>query len=159
MIQGKSARFASLLAAVAVGAAFASTSATAQNLPPRIKIGLSVALTGPGAAVGVTARIAAEMTAKEINAAGGYLGRPLELIIKDDTASPDVGFQRSQELIKEGVVATIGFCNTGVAMKALEVFQTAKSPLIVPCATGTLHAAAVAPLTLTRTPFLGEFVT
>ena len=65
------------------------------------------------------------------------LGRPLELIIKDDTANPEVGLQRSQELIKDGVVATIGFCNTGVAMKSLEVFQTAKSPLIVPCATGT----------------------
>ena len=34
-------------------------------------------------------------------------------------------------------MATIGFCNTGVAMKSLEVFQAAKSPLIVPCATGT----------------------
>jgi branched-chain amino acid transport system substrate-binding protein len=35
------------------------------------------------------------------------------------------------------VVGTIGFCNTGVAMKSLDVFQQARSPLIVPCATGT----------------------
>jgi branched-chain amino acid transport system substrate-binding protein len=35
------------------------------------------------------------------------------------------------------VSATIGFCNTGVALKSLEVFQTAKVPLIVPCATGS----------------------
>jgi branched-chain amino acid transport system substrate-binding protein len=35
------------------------------------------------------------------------------------------------------VLATLGFCNTGVAMKALHVFQNAQIPLIVPCATGT----------------------
>jgi branched-chain amino acid transport system substrate-binding protein len=73
----------------------------------------------------------------EINAAGCYLGRPLELVIRDDTANPDVGLAMSQELIKEQVIATVGFCNTGVALKSLEVFQTAKTPLIVPCATGT----------------------
>ncbi len=79
----------------------------------------------------------AKLAFDEINAAGGYLGRPLELVIKDDAGTPDVGLQRSQELIKEQVVATIGFFNTGVAMKSLEVFQSAKMPLIVPCATGT----------------------
>ena len=36
-----------------------------------------------------------------------------------------------------GVVATLGYCNTGVAAKSLEVFQNAKLPLIIPCATGT----------------------
>ena len=45
--------------------------------------------------------------------------------------------QRSRELIKDGAVATIGFWNTGVAIKSLEIFQTAKSPLTVPCANGT----------------------
>ena len=37
----------------------------------------------------------------------------------------------------EKVVATIGFCNTGVAAKSLDVFQTNKLPLIIPCSTGT----------------------
>ena len=35
------------------------------------------------------------------------------------------------------VAATIGVANTGVAQKSLEVFQNAKLPLIIPCATGT----------------------
>jgi len=61
----------------------------------------------------------------------------IELVIKDDTANPDVGLQLSQELMREGVVATVGFCNTGVAMKSLDVYQQARSPLIVPCATGS----------------------
>jgi branched-chain amino acid transport system substrate-binding protein len=35
------------------------------------------------------------------------------------------------------VAAVIGFCNTGVAAKSLDVFQNAKLPLIIPCSTGT----------------------
>jgi branched-chain amino acid transport system substrate-binding protein len=78
-----------------------------------------------------------QLAAEEINAVGGYMGRQLELVIKDDQANPDVGLKGAQELVAAGVTATIGFCNTGVAQKALEVFQNAKSPLIIPCATGT----------------------
>ena len=73
----------------------------------------------------------------EINAVGGYLGRKLELVIKDDQGNPDVGLKMSQELVAEKVAATFGFCNTGVAAKSLEVYQNAKMPLIIPCSTGT----------------------
>lgn len=110
--------------------------AQGQTVNP-VRLGWIGPLTGASADFGLPMLNGAQLAIDEINAAGGYLGRPLELIVKDDAASPDVGFQRSQELIKEGVIATLGFCNTGVAMKALEVFQIAKSPLIVPCATGT----------------------
>lgn len=110
--------------------------AGAQAVNP-VRVGWIGPLTGASADFGLPMLNGAKLAVDEINAAGGYLGRPLELVVRDDTASPDVGLQQSQELIKEGVVATIGFCNTGVAMKALEVFQNAKSPLIVPCATGT----------------------
>lgn len=102
-----------------------------------LRVGLIGPFTGPSSDFGLPMMNGAKLAVDEINAAGGYLGRPLELVILDDTANPDVGLKRSQELVKDKVVATIGFCNTGVAMKSLEVFQTAKSPLIVPCATGT----------------------
>ena len=110
--------------------------ALAQPVKP-LRIGLIAPLSGPSADFGVPMMNGAKLALDEINLAGGYLGRPLELVIKDDTANPEVGLQHSQALIKEQVVATIGFCNTGVAMKSLDVFQSAKSPLIVPCATGT----------------------
>ena len=73
----------------------------------------------------------------EINAVGGYLGRQLQIVRKDDEGEPDVGLKRSQELVADKVTATIGFCNTGVAAKSLELFQTNKMPVIIPCATGT----------------------
>jgi branched-chain amino acid transport system substrate-binding protein len=59
------------------------------------------------------------------------------LVVKDDQGNPDAGLKGSQELAAAGVVATLGFCNTGVAQKSLEIFQNAKLPLIIPCATGS----------------------
>ena len=111
-------------------------SAGAQTNAP-LRVGLIGPVTGPSSDFGLPMVNGAKLAVEEINAAGGYLGRPLELVIKDDTANPDVGLKHSQDMVKDKVVATIGFCNTGVAMKSLEVFQAAKSPLIVPCATGT----------------------
>jgi branched-chain amino acid transport system substrate-binding protein len=119
----------------AAGMALATT-ALAQASKP-LRVGLIGPFSGGSADFGVPMLHGAQMAVDEINAVGGYLGRPLELIVKDDTASPDLGLKHSQDLLKEGVVAAIGFCNTGVAMKALEVFQKNRLPLIVPCATGT----------------------
>jgi branched-chain amino acid transport system substrate-binding protein len=121
---------------MALGLAGVLLAAGAQT-PSPIRIGLIGPFSGPSSDFGVPMRNGAQLAVDEINAAGGYLGRPIELAIKDDTANPDVGLQRTQELMQEGVVATIGFCNTGVAMKSLDLFQNARSPLVVPCATGT----------------------
>ena len=119
-----------------LGLAFVAGLAQGQTTNP-VRIGWIGPLTGPSADFGMPMLNGAKLAVDEINSAGGYLGRPLELVVKDDTGVPDVGLARSQELVKDKVVATLGFCNTGVAMKALEVFQASKTPLIVPCATGT----------------------
>jgi len=110
--------------------------ASAQTGEP-LKIGVIGPFTGPSSDFGTPMRHGIELAVEEINAVGGYLGRPLQLVVKDDEGTPDVGRQRSEELAREGVVATIGFCNTGVAMRSLEVFHQAQVPLIVPCSTGT----------------------
>ncbi|WP_157627451.1 ABC transporter substrate-binding protein [Variovorax boronicumulans] len=113
--------------------------------PVPIRIGVIGPFTGPSADFGVPMLNGVKMALDEINAVGGYLGRSLELVIKDDQANPDTGRSQSQALVNEKVVATIGFCNTGVAMNSLAVFNDAKLPLIVPCATGS-------PLTSTYPP-------
>lgn len=124
------------VALVLAVAGFFSAGLLAQT-PKPVRIGLIGPFTGPSSDFGLPMLNGAKLAVDEINAAGGYLGRPLELVVKDDQATPDVGLKLSQELMSEGVVATIGFCNTGVAMKSLDVFQNARSPLIVPCSTGT----------------------
>ncbi len=117
--------------------AICSSAALAQAQVPPLKIGLIGPLTGPSADFGLPMHNGVRLAVDEINAAGGYLGRPLELVIKNDTAKPEVGRQLSEELVAENVAATIGFCNTGVAQQSIEVFQKARIPLIIPCATGT----------------------
>lgn len=110
--------------------------AQAQTAQP-VRIGVIGPFSGPSSDFGNPMLHGVQLAVDEINAVGGYLGRPLELVIKDDQGNPDVGLKGSQALVKEGVIATIGFCNTGVAAKSLDTFQNAQLPLIVPCATGT----------------------
>lgn len=112
-----------------------------------VRIGVVGPLTGPSGDFGVPMLNGIKLAVDEINAVGGYLGRPLELVIKDDGANPDQGRKVSQELMNEKVVATIGFCNTGVIMKAIDLFQDASSPLMVPCSAGTAVTAKYPPAT------------
>ena len=102
-----------------------------------LKIGVIGPFTGPSADFGVPMRNGIELAVQEINAVGGYLGRQLDIVYKNDQATPDIGRKAAQELAAEKALAVIGFCNTGVAAKSLDVFQTEKIPLIIPCATGT----------------------
>ena len=118
----------------------------ATNASP-IRLGLIFPLTGGSSDMGNSARIGAQIAVSEINAVGGYVGRKLELIIRDDEADPELGLKHAEELVvKEKVTATIGFCNSGVAMKALDIFQKNSSPLFVTCATGTAITAKYPPL-------------
>ncbi len=101
------------------------------------RVGVIGPFTGPSADFGVPMLQGVQLAVDEINAVGGYLGRPLELVIKDDKANPDEGLKQSQALVAEKVAVVIGFCNTGVAAKSLEIFQAAQLPLLIPCATGS----------------------
>ena len=74
-----------------VGAAMAlsagvSTRAMAQVAP--IKIGFSIAQTGPLGAGGKAGLIALQMWRDDVNAKGGILGRRVEMIIYDDQGNP-----------------------------------------------------------------------
>jgi branched-chain amino acid transport system substrate-binding protein len=78
----------------AIGAAFlfcafaaATTPALAESGEP-IKIGFSMALTGPLAPNGKQALLGAQIWEEEVNAKGGLLGRKVELVNYDDQSNP-----------------------------------------------------------------------
>ena len=127
--------FPRLSLALGLSAALLAT-AHAQTGQP-VRIGVIGPFSGPSSDFGNPMLHGVQLAVEEINAVGGYLGRPLELVVKDDQGNPDVGLKGSQELAAAGVIATIGFCNTGVAAKSLDVYQNGQLPLIIPCATGT----------------------
>ena len=129
-------RAALALAVVALATPWLAQAQSTQG-PVPVRVGVVGPFTGPSADFGVPMLNGIKLAVDEINAVGGYLGRPLELIVKDDMADPARGRQAAQELLSEKVSAVLGFCNTGVALKALDLFQQSKTPLIVPCATGT----------------------
>ena len=127
--------FVGLLASVALASAVHAQASSSSAQP--LRIGVIGPFTGASADFGVPMLRGIQLAVDEINAVGGYMGRPLQLVVKDDQADPDVGLAQAKAMAGENVVATIGYCNTGVAMKALPVFQQGKMPLIVPCSTGT----------------------
>jgi branched-chain amino acid transport system substrate-binding protein len=75
------------LGALVLVAGLAAAPASAQSGEP-IKIGFSLALTGPLAPNGKQALLGAKIWEEEINAKGGLLGRKVELINYDDQSNP-----------------------------------------------------------------------
>lgn len=125
-----------LLAAVAVVAVLGASPAFAAD---PIKVGVSGPFTGGSSSMGVSMRDGVKLAVDEINKAGGVMGRPLQLVERDDEARNELGVQIAQELInKEKVVATVGFINTGVALASQRFYQEAEVPVINNVATGTL---------------------
>src|SRR6187401_3086681 len=61
--------------------------ASAQSGNP-IKVGAGLALTGGGAPAGKMLQAAIEIWRDDVNAKGGLLGRPVEIIVYDDQSNP-----------------------------------------------------------------------
>ena len=118
-----------------LGLGLAATAAIAAD---PIKIGVSGPFTGGSSSMGVSMRDGVRLATEEINKAGGVLGRPLQLVERDDEAKNERGVQIAQELInKEKVAATVGYINTGVALASQRFFQEAKIPVMNNVATGS----------------------
>ncbi len=80
------AGIAGTVVALAACAMFVAT-ATAQNKEP-IKIGFSMAQTGPLGPNGQQALLGMKIWEEETNAKGGLLGRPVKLVYYDDQSNP-----------------------------------------------------------------------
>ena len=91
--------------------------------PTPIRIGALVPLSAPGSVVGGEAmRAAMIIAADEINAGGGLLGRPVELIVVDSEGLPERGTAGAERLINQDrVVAIAGGYHSSVGVAAKEV--------------------------------------
>ena len=77
----------SVMLGAAFGLLFAFVPAQAQGKKP-IRIGFSIAQTGPLSGAGKSGLLALQMWRDDVNAAGGLLGRPVELVAYDDQTNP-----------------------------------------------------------------------
>src|SRR5215467_3687150 len=97
MLSRKASALTGVLAAVVL-VAFALRALAAPAGAP-IKIGGTLALTGPLAATALLHKITAEIYVEELNRANGLLGRPVEWIVLDDQSKPDVTRSLYEKLI------------------------------------------------------------
>jgi branched-chain amino acid transport system substrate-binding protein len=88
-----------------------------------IRIGGVGPLSAPGAVVGgIAMQFAMNLAVKDINEAGGVLGKPLELIFADTEGLPERGGAATERLISEnGVVAVTGEYHSAVGLVEMEV--------------------------------------
>jgi branched-chain amino acid transport system substrate-binding protein len=102
----KLTRRAALASAVAVSSFAIVDRARAADT---IKIGVCSPLTGPAAEVGAIQLNSLKLSTEEVNAAGGILGRQVELIVEDDaTTNPGIVLAFSRLAQNKDIVAFIG---------------------------------------------------
>lgn len=95
-----------------------TTAAVAQS----VKIGAIYNLTGGMASLDVPASNGAKLAAKEINAAGGVLGRELELVMYDGkTDAATIGNAATQLVESDKAVIMIGFTDSDMTLAAAPI--------------------------------------
>jgi branched-chain amino acid transport system substrate-binding protein len=107
---------------VAVAAVCAAGIANAQGNP--IRIGVVTPLSGTYAGIGQQVKWGLDLAAKEINAAGGVMGRPLELAYEDEEANPAVAVQKAEKLFQVNKVDFLtGTVNSGATLAVGQVAE------------------------------------
>jgi branched-chain amino acid transport system substrate-binding protein len=103
---------------IALSLGLACASGFAQNDAP-VKVGLLSTLSGPGAGLGVDIRDGFQLAVKL--SGGKFSGKAVDVIVADDQASPDVGRQTADRLVKRDKVdfmTGIVFSNVMLAVGA-----------------------------------------
>ena len=105
-------------------------SASAADTGP-IKIGQYGAFSGKEAAFGVAARKGVILAFDEANAAGGLLGRKLELITEDNQSKAGESATIAKKFVsRDKVVAVLGGNPSINSLEAAPIFQPAKLPMV-----------------------------
>ncbi|MEK6721008.1 MAG: ABC transporter substrate-binding protein [Chloroflexota bacterium] len=105
-----------------------ASAATGSGEP--IKTALITDSAGSTSLFGVANINGARMAVDELNAAGGVLSRPVELIVRDSKSKPDIGVQLTRDAILGDKVSVIfGPVSSAVAAAMTEVAKENKTPI------------------------------
>jgi len=93
---------------------------------------IRIAIAGPvGQITGHSMRLAAELAVDEINRAGGVRGRRIELVIRDDEASPERAIEIATELRDDpSIVAVVGHINSGATLAAAKIYNDDENGIV-----------------------------
>ncbi|MDH3998407.1 MAG: branched-chain amino acid ABC transporter substrate-binding protein [Desulfuromonadales bacterium] len=108
-----------------------------QPVGSTIKIGVPGAHTGDLAPYGLPTKEGIVMLAEALNAKGGLLGKPVELLVMDDQCKPEVAANVATSLVSQGAQIVIGHICSGATKAALGIYQEAGVIVISPSATNS----------------------
>ena len=114
-------------------AALLAAIAAACNIPAahgEILIGMPGPMTGGMAWFGEQMQEGIGMKVAELNAAGGVLGQPVEILPVDDFCDPDQATAAARRLVTAHVAAVIGHLCSGAAIPASPIYEEAGILLI-----------------------------
>lgn len=120
-----------LLASLALGAGLA----LAGQANAQVKMGVGGPMTGSNAAFGAQLKTGAEQAVADINAAGGILGKKVELQLGDDAGKPEQGKSAANKFISDGATFVIGHFNSGVSIPTSTDYEEAGVLQISPAST------------------------
>ena len=127
---------ASAFAAVlGLGLSMSTAPAQAEDIP----IAVAGPMTGQLAAFGEQLRRGSEMAVKDINAAGGVLGKQLKLVVGDDQCDPKQAVQVANDLASQGVVFVAGHFCSGSSIPASAVYAEEGILEITPASTNPAY--------------------
>jgi branched-chain amino acid transport system substrate-binding protein len=112
-------------------AALLASPTGAQPAEP-IKVGVIQPLSGPVAASGNYVRMGAEIARDWINARGGVLGRPIQLLIEDNKSDPKEAATAAEKLIvKDKVPVIMGAWGSSMTLAAMPKLEEYGVPMVV----------------------------
>jgi branched-chain amino acid transport system substrate-binding protein len=101
-----------------------------------IKVGEFASLTGKEAAFGQSSHKGTLLAIDDLNAAGGVLGKKLELVYEDNQSKPGESATIARKLIsRDQVVALLGEVASGRSLEAAPICQQNHIPMISPSST------------------------
>jgi branched-chain amino acid transport system substrate-binding protein len=101
-----------------------------------VRIGFFMSMTGRDASFGEASLRGARLAVDGLNAAGGVLGRPVELVVEDDRSLAGESATAVKKLIsRDRVVALVGECSSARTLEAASVAQASGVPMVTPAAT------------------------
>lgn len=119
---------------LAVGAAAAVFALGACTEKP-VKLGFVGGLSQRVADLGISGRNGAILAVEARNRAGGVLGRPVKLVVKDDRQDAQAARQAVRELLDQGVTAIIGHMTSTMSTATLPLVNESKVVMMSPTAT------------------------
>jgi branched-chain amino acid transport system substrate-binding protein len=119
----------------AAGAATLAGAGFARSQSGPVRVGLILPMSGIGAEAGAAWHGGVRAAVDQWNAAGGLLGRPIELVVRDDKFTSAGAVAAARELAGSGINLLVGGSQSPMALATAPILPELKAVMVAPCPT------------------------